>query len=266
MGNMNSSRFRKIIRRLPIVAVVGLLFACASPGPVVYPRPDRSDIVQKHHTVALLGATGMVGGFIIRESLARGYDVRALARTPAKLEEYGSRITIVKGDARDRMVIRELLSGSDVVISALGPVKADGDAAKFVSTAVTGNVLREMESQAISQYMLISGGGVVMPGDNRNLLGWWIRTLVRLGLSDTLEDKQAEYALLAASSVDWMLVRAPLIDPEPFISPALVSLETPPTFRLRAAELARFMVDQIQFRDYIRQGPFLGSREKSSSR
>lgn len=257
---MNSSRFKSILRGLSIVVVSSLLFACASPGPPVQPAPDTSGIAQEHRTVALLGATGMVGRFIIRESLARGYDVRALARTPAKLDEYRGQITVIKGDAREPAVIRELLSGSDVVLSALGPVKADGDAAKFVSTAVAGNILQEMERQAISQYILVSGGGVVMPGDKRNLLGWWVRTLARLGLSDTLEDKQAEYALLADSSAEWMLVRAPLIDPEPFIYPALVSSKTPPTFRLRAGELARFMVDQIQLREHIRQGPFLGSR------
>lgn len=256
---MSTSVLRTITRRLFIVAAMGLLFACASPGPAVQPQLDRTNIEQEHHTVALLGATGMVGRFIIQESLARGYGIRALARTPSKLDEYRDQIAIVKGDARDPEVIRQLLSGSDVVISALGPVKADGAAAKFVSTAVTDNILREIESQDISQYMLVSGGGVVIPGDKRNLLGWWIRTLVRLGLNDTLKDKQAEYAALAESTADWMLVRAPLIDPEPFISPALVSLKTPPAFRLRAAELARFMVDQIELREYIRQGPFLGS-------
>ncbi len=77
--------------------------------------------------MALLGATGMVGDFLLREALARGYSVRALARTPAKLDEYSGRITIVQGDARDPVVIEELLRGSDVVISALGPVTADGD-------------------------------------------------------------------------------------------------------------------------------------------
>ena len=257
---MNSSRFRFTLRGLSLVVVASLLFACASPGPTVQTTLDSPSRAQEHRTIALLGATGMVGRFIIQESLERGYDVRALARTPAKLDEYRGQITVIKGDALDPVVIRQLLSGSDVVLSALGPVKADGDAAKFVSTAVAGNILQEMENQAISQYILVSGGGVVMPGDKRNLLGWWIRTLVRLGLNDTLKDKQAEYALLAKSSADWTLVRAPLIDPKPFISPALVSLKTPPAFRLRAAELARFMVDQIQMREYIRQGPFLGSR------
>ncbi|MFT5572276.1 MAG: putative NADH-flavin reductase [Cryomorphaceae bacterium] len=259
---MKLSRFKSILRGLSIVALSSFLFACASTGPAGQHPLDSSSIAQQHRTVALLGATGMVGRFIIRESLARGYSVRALARTPAKLDEYQDQIEVVKGDARDSAVIRQLLTGSDVVLSALGPVKADGDAAKFVSTAVAANILQEMQNQAISQYILVSGGGVVIPTDKRNLMGWWIRTLVRLGLRGTLADKQAEYALLANSSADWTLVRAPLIDPEPFIRPALVSLKTPPAFRLRAAELARFMVDQIESREYIRQGPFLGSRSK----
>jgi hypothetical protein len=165
----------------------------------------------------------------------------------------------VRGDARDRAVITELLRGSDVVISALGPVKADGTANLFINTIVTGNVLHAMAEQQVSRYMIVSGAGVVMPGDERNLLGWWIRTLARVGLRDALQDKQAEYELLAKSSADWMLVRCPLIDPQPFHSPAVVSLLTPPAFRVRAGEVARFMIDQIESQEYSRQGPFLGS-------
>lgn len=263
---MTAHYFEKWFRGLLAIIVIALLFACATPAPPEPALQVPNDVQFEQKTVAILGATGMVGRFIVQESLARGYDVRALARTPAKLDDYRDNITIVKGDARDPKVIQALLNGSDVVISALGPVKADGKAAKFVSTAVTANILQEMERQDISRYLLVSGGGVVLPGDQRNFLGWWIRTLVRLGLNDTLADKQAEYELLAASSVDWVLVRAPLIDPESFLAPALVSLHTPPAFRLRAAELARFMVDQIQFEGYVRQGPFLGSQAKSHAR
>ncbi len=242
----------------------GLLLACASSGPPLGPQPYEAPahVASEHHTVALLGATGMVGDFLLREALARGYDVRALARTPAKLQEFSSRITIVQGDARDPAVIEELLRGSDVVISAVGPVQADGDANRFINTTVTGNVLQAMAGKKISRYMIVSGAGVVMPGDERNLLGWWIRTLAQVGLADALQDKQAEYELLAKSSAEWMLVRCPLIDPEPFRWAPLVSLQTPPAFRVRAGEVARFMIDQIDSREYIRQGPFLGSDQR----
>lgn len=250
------------MRGLSAAACACLLLACASRSPLPgqddrYAAPGPAS---EQYTVALLGASGMVGGYLLQEALARGHNVRALARTPAKLGDFSNRITIIQGDARDLAVIEELLQGSDVVISALGPVKADGDAAWFISTTVTGNILQAMEGKAISQYLIVSGAAVVMPGDERNLLGWWIRKLAQIGLRDTVRDKQAEYEVLAESAVDWMLVRCPLIDPGPFRSAPQSSLETPPAYRLRAGELARFMIDQIDSREFIRQGPFLGSR------
>ena len=262
----NDGIARCMQRALHIVCAIAyacVLLACTTgpePGRQAYEAPAH--VASEHHTVALLGATGMVGDFLLREALARGYDVRALARTPAKLQEFSSRITIVQGDARDPAVIEELLRGSDVVISAVGPVQADGDANRFINTTVTGNVLQAIAGKKISQYMIVSGAGVVMPGDERTLLGWWIRTLAQIGLADALQDKQAEYEVLAKSSAEWMLVRCPLIDPEPFRWAPLVSLQTPPAFRVRSGEVARFMIDQIDSREYIRQGPFLGSDQR----
>lgn len=250
------------MRHMGVLVCACLLFACASqtPQPPTGSAGAAPDPATERYTVALLGATGMVGGYLLREALARGHEVRALARNPAKLDEFRDQITIIAGDARDSRVIESLLLGSDVVVSALGPVKSDGDAARFVNTTVTANVIREAQRSGISRYMLVSGAAVVMPSDERNLLGWWIRTLARLGLRSALQDKQAEFELLAESQLDWMLVRCPLIDPEPFSRAALVSLSTPPAFRLRAGELARFMIDQIGTAAYSRQGPFLGSQ------
>lgn len=255
-----SSRWLQLAwRALIAVACAGHLLSCAIRGPEPEPEPYYPDPAVEQHTVALLGATGMVGGYLLREALARGHQVRALARTPAKLDEFRHRITIVQGDARELAVIRELLRGSDIVISALGPVKADGEASRFISTAVTRNILQVMEEQAMSRYLITSGAGVVLPGDERDLLGWWIRTLARIGLQDALQDKQAEYNLLAESSAHWTLVRCPLIDPQPFEANPRVSLQTPPAFRLRAGELARFMINQIDSPEFIHRGPFLGS-------
>jgi putative NADH-flavin reductase len=258
-------RWWVVLRMLGAAVCTCVLLACAArdtlPGVQSYEVPAGA--IGEHHTVALLGATGMVGGYLLEEALARGFEVRALARTPGKLEAFRSRITIVQGDALDPSVVRELLHGSDVVISALGPVKADGAAALFVNATVTGNVLQAMQAEGISRYLIVSGAAVIMPGDERDLLGWWIRTLAQVALQDALQDKQAEYALLAHNTVDWTLVRCPLIDDQPFYSTALVSPLTPPAFRVRAGEVARFVLDQIDSRAFARQGPFLGSRREN---
>jgi putative NADH-flavin reductase len=252
-------RFCVQLQRLLVAACACLLLACASQAPVPQAPPDAAR--GERHTVALLGATGMVGDFLLQEALARGHEVRALARNPAKLAHYGSRITVIEGDARDPAVVSALLDGADVVVSALGPVKADGAAARTVNLDATRSVVQAMQQHGIARYVVVSGAAIVMPGDERDLLGWWIRTLAQIGLPDAVNDKQAEYEFLAQSSVEWTLVRCPLIDPEPFRQGALVSLRTPPAFRVRAGELAHFVLDQVDARQFVRQGPFVGSRQ-----
>ena len=254
-------RVRKTAARLLVFALVATLFGCASQGRQALPSAsiDSASVAPRNVTIALLGATGLAGGYILEQALAQGYDVRALARTPEKLERYQERVTIIKGDALDSAALAALLQGSDVVVSALGPVKADGDAAKMLNASVTADLIQLMPHYGIARYILVSGAAVVMPGDDRNFTGWLMRQLVRLGLHSELEDKQAEYQILAGSALQWTLVRCPLIEGQPFEQPPEVSLETPPSFTLRAGELATFVIEQIDSGDFVGKGPFVGS-------
>jgi putative NADH-flavin reductase len=249
----------RLSRWLGPLACLLLLAACAGPQ-VRLPTSDitaASRPASRDLTIALLGGTGMAGGYILREALASGYSLRVLSRSPEKLAYLGERITVVGGDARDPSVIGKLLAGSDVVISAIGP---SGAAPQKLSTTVTGNILAAMDRQGLERYIVVSGGGVAVPGDDRNFTGWLIRQLVRLRYPSILADKQAEYALLAASDVDWTLVRCPLIESNDYQRTPHASLDSPSSFILRAGELARFIIGQIEKPDYVQQAPFLESR------
>jgi putative NADH-flavin reductase len=251
---------KMICTRLALCLVI-LLAGCVSPQV----KLDVEDIARgsqppdRDITIALIGATGMAGRYILQRALAEGYPVKVLARTPAKLEDLAPRIDIVQGDARDPDAIVRLLSGSDVVITALGPVKADGAAAQMISTTATGHVISALEDSDVTRYIVVSGAAVVVPGDERNLTGWWMRQLVKLRLGSVLADKQAEYQLLETSDVDWTLVRCPLIDSEPYENAPRVSLLTPSSFHLRAGELADFIIRELDAPAYLRQAPFLYS-------
>jgi putative NADH-flavin reductase len=259
-ANVKKPKHRTTMKLL-IVVFAFVLSGCVSHDRQAHPSPvlDVSSAPKKNVTIALLGATGLAGGFILDQALAKGYDVRALARTPQKLERYEERITIVKGDALDPASLEALLQGSNVVVSALGPVKADGEASKMLNSSVTAELIRLMPKYDIERYILVSGAAVVMPGDARNFTGWLMRQMVFLGLHSELEDKQAEYQLLADSSLQWTLVRCPLIDDQPFLRSPIASLDTPTSFSLRAGELAAFVVDQIDSGEFVEKGPFLNS-------
>jgi putative NADH-flavin reductase len=250
---------REALRRIGLLTGSLWFSSCAIPVRETLPPLDGVIEPKKNKTVALLGATGMAGGYILREALLRGYDVRALARTPAKLDAYKDRIAIIPGDARDHSAIQELLKGGDAVISALGPVKSDGHAANDICSIATGHIIQVMQHLTMQRYILLSGAAVTLPGDRRDLKGWLIRKLAQVALSGAVRDKAAEYELLEKSSIQWTLVRCPLINAEPYQRNAVATLDTPVSFHVRAGELARFVVEQIVAREYIRKGPFLGS-------
>ena len=202
----------------------------------------------------------MAGSFILSAALHQGYDVRVLARTPSKLEALTGYITIVKGDARDPAAIDALLRGSDLVISALGPVKADGSAASMLSSKATSLVIESMLTYNIQRYIVVSGAAVEIPGDDRNMTGWLAEQSASIALRDTLTDKQNEYKLLKDSTLAWTLVRCPIIEPEAYRLAPTASLTTLTSFHLRAGELANFILDQIDAETFVRKGPFLNSQ------
>ena len=86
-----------LVKRFACLIIALVLAACGS----VEPRPGDTSVDERlraanaETTIALLGATGMVGGYLLDQALERGYRVRALARTPAKLAAYEGRIAIV---------------------------------------------------------------------------------------------------------------------------------------------------------------------------
>ncbi|MBM4385472.1 MAG: NAD-dependent epimerase/dehydratase family protein [Deltaproteobacteria bacterium] len=87
------------------------------------------------------GATGFAGSHIARCALARGHEVRVLARTPAKAERLfaGARVEVAAGDMTDRAAVRAALAGCDAVVHAAAAVSLDPrDATRLLRENVAG--------------------------------------------------------------------------------------------------------------------------------
>ena len=159
----------------------------------------------------------------------------------------------------DPAVLARLLRGADVVVSAIGPPRAGGDSRSGLNSAVTEKLIDAMAAAGLRRYLVVSGAAVVMPGDARDFSGWWMRQLVRLRYPGILADRQQEHERLAASALDWTLVRCPLIEAGGIGTAPRVSLQTPPSFHVGAGELATFVLDQLERPGFSRAGPFVGS-------
>ncbi|MCW2971843.1 MAG: NAD-dependent epimerase/dehydratase [Thermoleophilia bacterium] len=86
-------------------------------------------------TILVTGATGYVGGRLVPELLERGEHVRALARTPGKLEGRAfaghPHLTVAEGDVLDRASLDRALDGVDVAYYLVHSMGAGADFAEL---------------------------------------------------------------------------------------------------------------------------------------
>jgi len=77
--------------------------------------------------VLLAGATGYLGGYIAKELMKRFYLVRALARSPEKLEQNNIAVNEVsQSEITQPDSIKDCCKNIDVVISTVGITKPSG--------------------------------------------------------------------------------------------------------------------------------------------
>ena len=104
--------------------------------------------------IALFGATGRVGGEVLKLALAEGHEVTVLVRSPEKLAPH-DRLTIIQGDVRDVAAVSNAVAGMDVVFSSLGT-----DQTTTLTEAVP-HMIRAMEDTGINRLVTIGTAGIL---------------------------------------------------------------------------------------------------------
>lgn len=77
-------------------------------------------------TIGVFGATGKTGRHVVRHALARGHNVRALARDPGKLGIEDDRLSVVQGDFENVSALEETVKGTTHVICCAGGTYGKG--------------------------------------------------------------------------------------------------------------------------------------------
>lgn len=209
--------------------------------------------MSKQLTIAMFGATGRAGSAILNHLLSDGHRVRALARTPSKLEEHPM-LDVLPGDASQAADVARVLRGAEIVVSALGPNKAHPE----LCNIATGHILAAMEAEGIDRYLAVSGAAVRLPADERRALGKFLAASMDLFGGSLIRDKNREVQRLLESNANWTLVRCPYIASGDAGS-LRVDAATPPGFRVHAKAIGSFVAREVLAGRFLRQGPCLAS-------
>ena len=142
-------------------------------------------------TLAVTGGTGFVGGHLLRHALAAGHDVRALTRGWKPPED---EIAWVDGALDRPETLLKLVAGSDAVIHIAGLINGSRAAFEAVNVAGTANMIDAARKAGVERFVHISSLAAREP--RLSAYGW---------------SKSKSERLVAASGLDWTIIRPPAV-------------------------------------------------------
>ncbi|TVR86704.1 MAG: SDR family oxidoreductase [Trueperaceae bacterium] len=207
--------------------------------------------------VTILGGTGKTGRHVVDQALQAGHHVTVLARTPSKLDVTHERLRVVKGDVQDPAAVSEAIAGSSAVLSVLGPTQNTPD---YQVSRGTVHVLEAMKSHGVKRLVISAGAGVGGDGDQPKLFNHVISFVLKLAARHVLEDMTRTVAAVRSSSLDWTVVRVPMLTDGPATGTVRVGRVGVNTgARITRADMARFMLEQLHDASHVRASPVISN-------
>jgi len=207
-------------------------------------------------TIALFGGAGRTGREFLRLALQKGYSVRALVRSPEKIQDLSSpMLTVIQGDVLNADDVARTVRGSSVVVSLFGHVKGSPPR---VQTEGTRLIVAAMQAQGIGRVISLSGGGLPAPPDQPKFADKAIVFIMKIVAADVLADASEHYEVLRASGLDWTIVRGPRLTLEPATGTYRVGwVGVNASTSLGRADLADFLLKQVESGEFVGRLPFV---------
>jgi uncharacterized protein YbjT (DUF2867 family) len=203
--------------------------------------------------IAILGATGGIGGHVLSWALEAGYPVRALARSPQALAPAPG-LTITRGDALDADAVAEVIDGADAVVSALGP---RGAKAAGLLAGAAANTVAAMQKTGARRLVCVSAAGAYITADPHT--NWLVKMILPRVLASQFADTRQMEDVIRAADLDWTLVRASRLTNRPGTGRYRVSPDYPPPggWKISRADVAHFIAAVLTGDGWVRAAPAL---------
>jgi uncharacterized protein YbjT (DUF2867 family) len=152
--------------------------------------------------IAIFGATGGTGRQVVKQALAAGHEVTALARDPSQLDVSDPNLTVVAGSVLDAAPVQQVLQGADAAVVSLGNTANNPDYVVSQGTQVILDAIAALGGPR--RILVVSSLGV---GESKDQVPFAFKMLMKTALRKPMEDKERQEAMVKASGLDWTIVR-----------------------------------------------------------
>lgn len=210
--------------------------------------------------LTIFGATGETGRQLIEQALASGNQVVAYARNPLKIGISHERLATVQGELSDTLAIGRAVNGADAVISVLGPRPGEDRNSRSLSQGLR-NILAAMQETGVRRLIISSTPSASDPNDLPDLKSKVLVGLIKSIMRPTYEEIVSVARLVRASDTDWTIVRVSMLNNNPGMGKIRAGYlgKKQVGTNLSRADLATFLLEQVQDPTWLRQAPAISN-------
>jgi putative NADH-flavin reductase len=200
--------------------------------------------------VLIVGATGRTGRELLKQTLAAGHEVTALARDPSKLNDVTG-VRVAKGDVLEAASLSSAVAGQDAVLNALGPTKTSPPG---IRTTAVRNIVAAMKEHGVRRLVTLSAFGA---GDSQGEGGFmYSKVIAKLFLKKSLADQTGSEDEARNSGLDWTIVRPTRLTDGPASgSYDVIFKGGGASSKISRADTAAFMLAQLGDQTYVGKAP-----------
>ena len=208
--------------------------------------------------VLVCGATGNIGRLTVDKALKAGYEVTAFARLPQKLENRKN-LHKARGDLMDADSVTTAMAEQEAVLAVFGapPNWTNITSVPDVCTIGTRNIIDAMKQYGVKRLICMTGIGA---GDSRGHGRFIFDNLILpVMLGRIYVDKNRQEKEVMQSDLDWIIVRPTELTnkPESGNYKVLTDLEGKKANTISRADVANFLVEQIESDRYLHKTPLI---------
>lgn len=208
--------------------------------------------------ITIFGATGETGRQLVEQALAAGHEVVAYVRNPTKLTVNHELLKVIQGELADASLIESAVSGANAVMSTLGP--RGGSKNKPITQGMQ-NIIVAMKKQGVNRLIITSTLNAKDPNDKPDFKTKALVHLVKLTMHDAYEDIVSVVETVRNSDLDWTIVRLTMLNNDSKsgkFKVGYVGTGKVGTWISRA-DIADFMLKQVEQTEYLRQAPAISN-------
>lgn len=209
--------------------------------------------------VLVLGANGAVGQLVVDELLNVNHEVTAFVRNAAALKSKHPRLTVQQGTPTNPEEIERALAGQDAVLSTIG---ARTNKKSTLRTDVARNLVSGMRRHRVRRLVWLDAAGV---GSSKGFVQrssfLFGRIIMPLFLNHMYDDAALADSVIEKSNCEWVIVRPMSFTNKPKAGNLTVQTDMSLTvslgLRIARADVAAFMIQQLERNDYVGQMPII---------